>query len=169
MQTAMHVVLWTSADQRYATPTSAIVEVIPVVAVRPLPHTEPWVRGLFNYRGSLLPLLDAAQLLGQGPADIRMFGRILVMDTREMPDEQLGAAATLGLIVQQVIGSDDLDLEDASAYPEPDPQTSTVSFLGPVALTSGGTVQLIEPSRMPVPELGQPPESAAPGKPEETS
>ena len=60
----MHVVIWTSKGSRYATPSSSVIEVVPLVESRPVPESEDWLTGLFNFRGSLLPLVDSSRLLG---------------------------------------------------------------------------------------------------------
>jgi chemotaxis-related protein WspB len=105
------------------------------------------VKGLFNYRGKLLPLLDAALLLGHTPGDIRMTARILVVrtDGSAKGDDENQA----GILVERVLGSEQVDFEDRSGHASV--HASEARFLGPVALTPDGTVQLIDSSGIPVP------------------
>jgi chemotaxis signal transduction protein len=77
----MHVVVWTSGAQMFATPTGDIMEVIPLVATRPLLRSADWVRGIFNYRGSLVAMLDMPRLLGFGNWQPCMASRVLVVKT----------------------------------------------------------------------------------------
>jgi chemotaxis-related protein WspB len=142
----MNVLVWTSGNQRYATPTRAVVEVVQVVATRPIPGAERWVKGLFDYRGELLPLLDADLLLEHPETEPRMSTRIQVICTDPDGDRR----KRVGLVVQGVLGSEDLDFEDASAHPGL--STSGIDCLGPVALTPTGTVQLMEVDRIPYPQ-----------------
>lgn len=141
----MHVVIWTCKGQRYATPSSAIVEVIPVVQSRPIPGSETWLTGLFDYRGLLLPLLDSSRLLDHNGCEIRMSSRIIVIRTGEgeTKNPELG-----GFLVEHVLGAERLEFEESmdesATYP------SGIPFLGPVALTNSGTVQLMLPSRLPM-------------------
>lgn len=140
----MHVVIWTSKDQRYATPSSSVIEVIPFVQSRPVPESESWLTGLFDYRGSLLPLIDSSRLLGHDASDIRMATRILVIRVSEDRGEHVGR---VGLIVERVLGSESLDFDGDAAFMLP--TSSGVKFLGPVAITADATVQLTIPSRLP--------------------
>ncbi|MEM9658853.1 MAG: chemotaxis protein CheW [Planctomycetota bacterium] len=141
----MHVVIWTSKRQRYATPSSVVVEVVPMVLARPIPGVEPWLTGWFDYRGALLPLIDASQLLGHGASQILMSSRILVVQTeqrKEKPERRLG------LIVEHVLGAESVAF-DASAF-ELSPPSATGGFLGPMARVEGGALQLTIPARLPL-------------------
>ena len=140
----MHVVIWTSKGQRYATPSEAVVEVTPIVQSRPMPGSEDWLTGLFDYRGNLLPLLDTSRLLGHDASDLRMSSRIIVTRVGAEVD---GNGELVGLIVEHVLGSETLDFDGETA-PLPAPP-SRIDFLGPVALTPSGTVQLTIPARLP--------------------
>jgi chemotaxis-related protein WspB len=138
----MHAVIWTSAGQRFALPTSAVVEVVPVVQTTPLPHGPSEVKGVFNYRGTLIPLLEAAALLGHAAVELRMAARILVVRTGQVKESD-SEPQLIGLLVQQVLGSEKLDAAEPSQSARP--PASGPGFLGPVVLTAAGTVQLIEP------------------------
>jgi purine-binding chemotaxis protein CheW len=48
----------------FALPPVALQEVVADPAVTAVPAAPPTVRGLFNVRGQILPLLDTAALLG---------------------------------------------------------------------------------------------------------
>ncbi len=143
----MYVVVWTSHGQRYATPAAAIVEVIPMVQSRPIPGSHAWLVGLFDYRGELLPLFDAARLIGDQASTIRMSSRILVVASDNQKDHRPSRG---GLMVEHVLGSERLDdpVQAAAGHSS----SPAVGFLGPVALTPAGTIQLTDPSRLPWPE-----------------
>ncbi len=138
----MHVVLWTAAGHRYATQTGQIVEVIPPVEARPVPESPAWLRGSINYRGQLIPLFDVPRLLGYEAWQMRMASRILVVATQREEDGNRLAA----LLVQAVLGGDELEFTDA---PTVGSQSSPHGeFLGPMALTDAGAVQLTHPDRI---------------------
>ena len=63
----MQLLTFTVAGQTYAIESRRVVEVLPLVPARPIPHTPAYIRGIFTYRGRLVPLLD----LGQRLAEIR--------------------------------------------------------------------------------------------------
>lgn len=138
---SMHVVIWTSHGHRYATPSSALVEVIPIVQSRPIPGSEPWLVGLFDYRGKLLPLVDSSRLIGHDASDVRMSSRILVISVE---NEKAETPEHVGLLVEHVLGAEPIEFgEEIDRPPVP---TSGIEFLGPVALTAAGTVQLTDPT-----------------------
>ncbi len=140
----MHAVIWTSAGQRFALPSAAVVEVVPVVHTTPLVHGPHEVKGVFNYRGTLIRLLDAATLLGHPAEELRRAARILVIRTGADPQQAPTAPHMVGLLVPQLLGSEQLA---AASSPSPPPSGSP-PFLGPVVLTEAGTVQLIVPTAL---------------------
>lgn len=70
-----------------------------VLAVPPqltrVPGARPWVRGLHNVRGQLLPVIDLRQFLGSGVTAVQRQSRVLVVQHREVP---------VGLLVDEVLG-----------------------------------------------------------------
>jgi twitching motility protein PilI len=60
-----------------------------------LPGAKPWVKGLANVRGQLLPMLDLRQFLGSGMTNIGRNTRVIVVNHREVP---------AGLVVDEVLG-----------------------------------------------------------------
>jgi chemotaxis signal transduction protein len=58
--------------ESYALPLEQVREIVPAPELTPLPTAPPFVIGLLNLRGDVLPVLDAALLLGSPfPADPR--------------------------------------------------------------------------------------------------
>ncbi len=147
----MHVVLFTSDDQTFAIPTNCVVEVIPAVEWRPLPKSDAGVLGVFNYRASLLPLLDFAQLLQQSDRPLHRSARILVLNVAASREGE-STDEMLGLLVQRVLGSEHLDWE----HPPSDrrDEVRPDELLGPVMLTSIGTIQLIHAAGIAFPRRG---------------
>jgi twitching motility protein PilI len=66
----------------------------PAVVTR-VPGSKPWVRGLANVRGALLPVIDLRAFLGGGQTNIGRSTRVLVANHREVP---------AGLLVDEVAG-----------------------------------------------------------------
>ena len=58
----MQLLTFTVAGQTYAIESRRVVEVLPLVPARPIPHPPAYIRGIFTYRGRLVPLVD----LGSG-------------------------------------------------------------------------------------------------------
>lgn len=66
----------------------------PSVVTR-VPGSKPWIRGLANVRGQLLPVIDLRAFLGGGATNIGRATRVLVANHREVP---------AGLLVDEVQG-----------------------------------------------------------------
>ncbi|MBV9346286.1 MAG: purine-binding chemotaxis protein CheW [Gammaproteobacteria bacterium] len=60
-----------------------------------VPGARPWIKGLANVRGQLLPVIDLRQFLGSGLTPLTRNTRIVVVNHREIP---------AGLIVDEVLG-----------------------------------------------------------------
>ena len=60
-----------------------------------VPGAKPWIKGLANIRGSLLPIIDLRQFLGSGTTPATRNTRIIVVNHREVP---------AGLLVDEVLG-----------------------------------------------------------------
>lgn len=91
------VVFRLAADQ-FAAPITRVREVLRPLRVTRMPRVAPFVRGLFNLRGQVLPLLDTRLRLGLGPSadtfakDPR--ARIMVLESQGEP---------VGLMVDEVM------------------------------------------------------------------
>ena len=60
-----------------------------------VPGAKPWIKGLANVRGQLLPIIDLRQFLGSGVTPVTRNTRIVVVNHREIP---------AGLLVDEVLG-----------------------------------------------------------------
>jgi twitching motility protein PilI len=60
-----------------------------------VPGARPWIRGLANVRGQLLPVIDLKQYFGSGESVAGRNTRVIVVNHREIP---------AGLIVDEVLG-----------------------------------------------------------------
>jgi len=60
---AIDVVLFRSGGEQVAVPVDAVREAAPQCPAVPLPHAPPFVLGVINLHGEILPLLDLANLL----------------------------------------------------------------------------------------------------------
>lgn len=67
----MQALLIPVAADWYALELRSVREVLAAPELTPVPGAPAAVRGLFNLRGTVVPLLDTAVLLGMGPSDGR--------------------------------------------------------------------------------------------------
>lgn len=136
-------VIWRAAGLVFATAADAVIEVLPPLAATPVPAAPPWVRGLFSHRGGLLPLVDAAGLLGAEPRPDRMANRVLVVRCAADAGRVPWAA---GLWVEGITDIGRIDFEAAGGHPGL--ETPSGRFLGPVVETEWGPVQRVEPREL---------------------
>ena len=59
----MQVLFTTVGDRRFALDCAEILEVLPVVSHRPAGTGPAWLLGLFNLRGTLVPLVDLCRIV----------------------------------------------------------------------------------------------------------
>ena len=144
---------------RYAIDVARVVEVIPKVELRAVPHAPVFVAGLLNYRGEVVPVLDLCLLLGIAASQDRLSTRIILVDDTpgshnhqnrgdDIVHDEIGYSSSkqkprpnlLGLVAERV---NDL----AYVLPEQIIPTPVVlpaaPYLGAIVHTDQGIVQLI--------------------------
>jgi chemotaxis-related protein WspB len=132
----MQLLTFSVAGQAYAIESRKVIEVLPLVAARPIPHTPDYVSGIFTYRGQLVPLVDLGRRLSTGPLAERLSTRVIVV---EMPSRS-GAARRLGLMAENVISICSAEEADATLPPL---EVLDAAFLGPLLRIGGRTIQMI--------------------------
>ncbi|MBB3061005.1 chemotaxis protein CheW [Microbulbifer rhizosphaerae] len=93
---------------RFVASMEAVVELLEVPQYTFIPGAQPWVRGVANVRGRLLPLFDLAAFFGGGLRGARQRRRVLVVEHGKM---------YAGLIVDELHGMQHLALEYAKRAP----------------------------------------------------
>ena len=121
---------------RFALPCGDIVEVVPRVALRAVPHAPPSIAGTFRYRGFVVPVVDLCQLVAGVVCPDRLSSRIVV--TRFTG--AAGAERRLGLLAERVL--DTLALDPRAAEPT-GIHVASAPYLGEVGFEGGTSVQLL--------------------------
>ncbi|HBB35074.1 MAG TPA: chemotaxis protein CheW [Cyanobacteria bacterium UBA8803] len=67
-------------NDRYGIDTSQVVEVIPMVILRKLPHAPDYIAGVFNYRGKIVPAIDLCHLIQGLPSRSYLSTRIVMVN-----------------------------------------------------------------------------------------
>lgn len=136
-------VIWRAGGLLFSTGVENVAEVLPSVRASELPAAPDWVRGLFVYRGELIPLVDGARLLGRAREPERMINRVLVMRTR---DAECGGENLVGVWVQSVLDLDRPAFEAKGTHAGL--ANESTRFLGRVAQTRFGQVQEVLPAEL---------------------
>jgi len=132
-------VLFRVSDVAYAIPCQNVLEVLPLRALRAPAHAPPWLAGTFAYRGVLVSVIDACQLLGGYPCRERLSSRMALVrsSTQERGVIIAGVVAERMTEVRRLSGQALLTRSDAPP-----------SYLGPVIEEATELVQCIEVDRL---------------------
>ena len=76
-----------------------VIEVVPAIALRRVPHAPDYVAGLFSYRGHVVPVIDLCRLTSDRSCEKRLSTRIVLVAAGE---ESAGRPRPLGLIAERV-------------------------------------------------------------------
>ncbi|HMJ11865.1 MAG TPA: chemotaxis protein CheW [Polyangiaceae bacterium] len=122
-------------EAHYALRCRNIVEVIPLVALRPVPQASPWLLGVFAYRGQLTPVIDLCGLIGGYACPKRLSSRIMLVRCTTGD----GSAVVAGFLAEHVtearrIGSDALPAGPLSA----------AAYLAETLLENGELLQIVD-------------------------
>ncbi len=79
----------------WAAPLDEVSELIELQNYTALPGVKPWVLGVSNLRGKLLPIIDFAQFLGGQLSTVNRLQRIVVLDRQDV---------FVGLVVDELKG-----------------------------------------------------------------
>lgn len=82
-------------EQDYVAPMGEIAEVLHEPKFTQLPGVKPWVKGVANLRGRLLPIMDLCGFAGRELSAARQQRRVLVVEHNEV---------FAGLLVDEVFG-----------------------------------------------------------------
>jgi chemotaxis-related protein WspB len=156
---------------RYAIDITRVIELVPRVELRMIPHAPPFLAGLLGYRGKVIPVIDLGLLLESGPCRDWLSTRIILVndgpddhnsgkDSADASSENRPYSSTdsargtsvLGLIGEQV--SDLTDVQPDQLIPAP-VQLAAAPFLGAIVQTEAGIVQLIAVERIRESSLGR--------------
>lgn len=129
---------WLAVDVRW------VREVCPFVRVRSLPGGPAWLRGLFDFHGSLLPAVDAGLLLGSEAVTARLGARLLLLEG-PCHDRADAPHAIFGLLVDAVDGVTSVQRGEAWTPRDGMPERP---FLREVVRCEGAETLLLDAARL---------------------
>ncbi|HEY6559035.1 MAG TPA: chemotaxis protein CheW [Polyangiaceae bacterium] len=122
-------------DARYALRCHNIVEVIPLVTLRPMPQGARWLVGVFAYRGQLTPVIDLCGLIGGYACPRRLSSRIVLLRCKRSD----GSAAVVGFLAEHATEARRISAEALPAGP-----LSFADYLAETLLDGGELLQIID-------------------------
>jgi chemotaxis-related protein WspB len=131
----MSLLRFEAAGQRYGLDIADVVEIVPAVELRPVPHAPAYLSGLLQYRGEAVPVVDLSRLMGGPPAAPRFSTRIVIV-TQAGAD---GGRRLLGLVAEHA--TDAADVVDTSAEVPSGVAIPEAPYLGDLSSAAGGLIQ----------------------------
>jgi chemotaxis-related protein WspB len=137
----MLLLVFRVAGVDYAVEAGRVVEVVPRVELRSLPHAPDALAGLLRYRGQTVPVIDLSLLFGGGPCPQKLSTRIILVDER-LPAQ---GRADIGVLAEHV--SDVRRVDDDHAVAQP-PLLGQNPYLGPIVSTDSGLIPVVDVTRL---------------------
>lgn len=133
----MQILTFTVGSELYAIESRRVTEVLPLVPARPIPRAPAYVRGVFTYRGRLVPLIDVGRRLADVPLRELLSTRVIVVDCGAA---DAAGATRLGLVAENVLGVRTTTADGATPATLPLPDAP---YLGSLLRVDDRTVQLL--------------------------
>ncbi|MBO9710996.1 MAG: purine-binding chemotaxis protein CheW [Caulobacter sp.] len=80
---ALQILSFEVGAQTYCVPVGAVREIRGVTPPTPLPDAPPYVRGVINLRGQVMPVIDLSERLGKGVAQDSARQVIIVVENHD--------------------------------------------------------------------------------------
>ena len=132
----MLFLLFQLGDDRYAIEASRVVEVVPLLELKKIPHAPKGIAGIFNYRGNPVLALDLCEIATDRPARERLSTRIIII--RHRPET--GSEHLLGIIAEnatETLRKNPREFVDSGL------RIGAAPYLGPVLMDPSGAIQWI--------------------------
>ena len=136
----MLVLTFQVAGMAFAVAATRVVEVVPRVELRPIPHAPAHLAGLLRYRGGAVPVADLGLLMGSRPCLDRLDTRIILVEVASVDGQGSGP---IGLIAERVEGVRRV-VDDARAIETLD--LPDAPYLGGAYQLDDGLFQMVDPS-----------------------
>lgn len=131
----MKVLVFHIGVDRYGLRLGAIARVLPAAGLKLLPLAPAFVAGLLDLHGEPVPVIDLSQLAGAPAQQLWFDTRIILID---YPVD--GGSRTIGLLAEHVAGVETIDEASLAGS-----GVASAPFLGRVASSNAGMLQLVEP------------------------
>lgn len=121
-------------EQEYSVDIMSVREIRGWTRATPLPHSEPYVRGVINLRGAVLPIIDLSCRLGIGATETTERNVIIVVQMY---------GTSIGLLVDAV--SDILSIPRSELQPPPDMLAESAnSFVRALTVVEGRMLRILD-------------------------
>ncbi|MEA2337491.1 MAG: purine-binding chemotaxis protein CheW [Thermoanaerobaculia bacterium] len=130
------------AGEEYAITILQVTDIIECGAVTRVPGTPPWIRGVHNLRGTVVPVIDLAIKFGLPPTEITRRTCIVIVELRA--DDETLIMGVMADSVHQVVDFTSEQIQPAPAF---GPRVHVDCLLG-MASSNGKFVLLLDIDRV---------------------
>jgi chemotaxis-related protein WspB len=137
----MLLISFNIGKERYALKSGMVVEITPIVELTSIPLAERYIAGIFNYRGTPIPVIDLCELYKGHASKTQMSTRIIIIRYKGKNEH----TNLLGLIAERVtesLNDENLEFMDTGI------QIANAPFLGPVANDEHGMIQMVDTEQL---------------------
>ena len=99
-------------DEIFAIDAQMVREILDVIAITEVPNAPPFISGLINVRGRVVPLADLRVMFGMERPENNHDTRIVVIEILHE-----GEPVTVGILADRVFDVSDLDLTEVESAP----------------------------------------------------
>jgi chemotaxis-related protein WspB len=137
----MILILFHIGEETFGLDAARVIEVIPALAGRKIPHAPEYVTGLINFRGRIAPVIDLSLLHLGKPASPLLSTRIILAG---YPDRG-GVRRVVGLLAERVTDTFPCRGED---FQPPGVRSDGTRYLGEILLEGDRMIQLVAPEHI---------------------
>ena len=153
-QPAQHLI-FNLGDEFYGIPVLQVREIIHLMEITPVPRMPPFIRGVINLRGQIVPVLDLRLRLGLAAAQPTRSTCIVVAQVTASS----GSGSQMGLVVDAV--DEVLSISPADIQETPEFATEPGAlFLCGIAKAKGKVMALLDVDRLPAANSAEQPAKA---------
>jgi purine-binding chemotaxis protein CheW len=121
----VQLLTFTLANEIYAIDVISAREVLDFAHITPIPKTPPWIRGVLNLRGNVVPVLDMKHKLGMGPTQHSRDVCVLILEI-----DLDGEKTLVGVLADSVREVIEVNTSQIDAPPNFGGRVSTEYILG---------------------------------------
>ena len=126
----------------YTIKCERVREIAPMVNLKAVPHAPEYFAGYFNYRGSVVPVIDLCWLIEGRPCLKRLSTRIILVDYLR----KNSTPYILGLIAERVT---ETVMKPDDSFMKPGLTSDKASFLGGIVMEQKQMIQYIDLDKLP--------------------
>ena len=108
-----------------------------MIKIRELPGAPDFVRGVFNYRGSLTPVIDVTRMLSGNPTAELLSSRIILVNYPEAG----GSGHLLGLLTEHTTGT---AVRDNETFADPGIDSTDAPWMGKISVEEKEMIQVVK-------------------------